>query len=285
MRKSLTGIFLLLLVSIQLKAQKEVLFKVKILPNSTYSSIQKMDISMDIKMEGDTANKSSIVALPKSIQMQTTSNSDIKTGNINIQNEIPFTMDVQTSAFKVMINGKENALKQPDIKRTFYGFYTPENHIKIDSVAGKKMDEKLKASMLQLMETMQSKIKFPDKPMKAGDTFVQDIPMELPIRGFMAKLISKTTFLLTNIENNKAYFDLKNVITLDMSGKQAIMDMTGDGNGKLVYDINASHSVSLLNNMNLIYSMTISNPQSKNKAMNGNIKMIMDRQTTITSGK
>jgi len=64
---------------------------------------------------------------------------------------------------------------------------------------------------------------------------------------------------------------------MGLGGKGA-MDMKGDGDGKMVYDIATSYPSDSKQNMNILYSITI--PQ-QNMTMKGKMKMLMDQQTVV----
>jgi hypothetical protein len=284
MKRSFTIFVLFLLIGAELKAQKQVLFKISVLPNTNYSSVTKMDMNMEMTMVGDSAFTNMVgkkgLKFPMVMQMQTGFNSSVKTGIANLQKEIPFTMNIQTLPSKMTMNGTDTNIPVPTTSQTYYGVYTDGIKAKIDSVAGKKMDENLKASIIKMIEGITGNIKFPEKPMKVGDTFTQDVPMDMPMGTFAAKIICKTTYKLISIENNKAFFDLNYVITMDMTVQKMTIDLSGDGDGKLVYNMDFSYMDSMTNNMNMIFSMVM--PQLAKVTMNGKAKVSTNLQTTIS---
>lgn len=215
--------------------------------------------------------------------MQLGYNSNVKTKTANLQKEVPFVMNIQSLPSKMIINGKENDTAIPATNQTFYGAYTSEMKTKIDSIPGKVMDENLKESVIKMVEGIQANIKFPEKPLKIGDTFLQDVPMEIPLGGMSAKIVCKTTYKLISIANNKANFDLKYVMQMDASGQNMSLDMSGSGDGKFIYDMISSYPVNMVNNMSMTYAMVM--PQSDKVKMNGKAKMVMSNQTTVDAAK
>jgi hypothetical protein len=283
MKRSLAVIALFLSVATQLKAQKEVLFKMKVNPNRNYAMLMNMNMNMEMNVEGDTAMinkiKKSGQTFPMVMTIATTTSANIKTRAL-AADKIPFTMTMQSQSGKMTINGKENTMPVPVSNENIYGFYTTDGKMDIDSIAGKKVNAALKENMIKLMEGIQAKVKFPDKLMKVGDTFTQSMPIDIPIAGFSAKMNNTITYKLTAIENNKAHFDLKYDMVSDMSGQQISITMTGGGDGKFVYDIPASYGVDMISNMNINYSLSM--PQAPAVKMNGKLKMLVNYKTTIT---
>lgn len=284
MKKSLHTIALLLFIGVGAKAQKQMMFKMVVAPKHDYALLMKMNLNMEMNVTGDTAMinkmKGSGQAFPIVMVMESGTNGDIKTGALNAANKIPFTMTMQTLPSKMTMNGKETPIPMPATNETMFGTYTTDGKMTLDSIAGKKIDDATKAAMIKMIDGMKAAVKFPDTPMKIGDTFTQDTPMDLPISGMASKLNSKTTFKLISIDNNKAYFDLKYELTMDMNGSAMAIKMAGGGDGKMVFDIAASYPTAMQSNMNVNYSMTM--PQAATMKMDGKMKMVMDYTTTIS---
>jgi hypothetical protein len=87
------------------------------------------------------------------------------------------------------------------------------------------------------MNSMLKMIKFPDHPLKPGDTFTQQVPFTLPMLSGEGNSI-ETTYKLVSVDGNKANFDIMQNISIktDIKGKLNIA-LTGSGTGKMVYDI------------------------------------------------
>ncbi|MBW4890408.1 hypothetical protein KXQ82_11795 [Mucilaginibacter sp. HMF5004] len=284
--KKLPVIFcLLIFITVQVKAQKEMLFKMQYLPNHNYSSTTKMDMNMQMDISGDTASvnkmKASGQRVPMIMQIQSTSKLDTKTGNLSSNNDIPLVMSVTPLSTKITMNGKETNVPVLNNSKKFYAKYTKENKLEIDSVSGIKVNDSVKNVVMKMVKNMQANIVFPDKAMKVGDTFLQTIPIDMPVAGMNLKLLGKTTYKLIDIEANKAYFDVNMVITMDMTGKGMMMDITGGGEGKMIFDMVNSYPSIVHNSMKMIYSMQM--PQSKKMKMDGKMNMLMDMQTTVTA--
>jgi len=268
-----------------LKAQKEVLFKMGYLPSNTYSSTMNMDMNMEMDITGDTAivnkMKKSGQKLPMIMQMQSTMGFDIKTG-VQKDSKIPVIIRMGGTSVKMKMNGVESPIPSTNTKTDIYGYYSADGKMSIDSVGGKKMDDALKQQMVKMIDQMQANIKFPDKPMKIGDTFPQDIPMDLPMAGGSAKVLVKGIYKLIAIENNKAYFDVTFTMTMDMTENKMNVDMTGGGDGKFIYDMTNNFVSMVRENLNMIYSLALPQMPPKMK-MTGKANMLMDQKTTVTA--
>jgi len=275
-----------LFIAMQVKAQKEVLFKMKYLPKHSYNSDMKMDMNMEMNISGDTAImndiKKSGQAFPIIMQMQSTSKMNVKTGMISSTNDIPLTMSVTSLSAKMTMNGKAMDTPMPSNIQTMYGKFTKEGKMTIDSVAGSKMTDSVKEAFMKMLQGMQGNIVFPDKKMKIGDTFYQSIPMNIPIMGSDSKMLSKTTYKLIAVENNKAYFDIKMDMTMDLGGNKGMtMDMMGGGDGKMIFDTVSGYPTTIQNNIKVNYKFAM--PQAQNMTMNGKMNMLMDMQTVLVA--
>jgi hypothetical protein len=285
MRKLPGIIAILLFIGVQANAQKEVLFKMQYLPKHNYSSTMKMDMNMEMNVSGDSSMvkqmKSSGQPSQMLMQMQSGTKMDVTTSVVSPGGDIPLIMNVTTLSAKMKMNGKETDVPMPSTFQKMYGKFTREGKMSLDSVAGMKANDSVKVAMKKMIKNIQGNIDFPNKTMKVGDTFVQTIPMDIPLLGSNAKIIGKTTYKLTGIQDNKAYFDINMVMTMDMTGKGMTMDVTGGGDGKMVFDTISGYPTTIQNNMKMIYSFAM--PQVKSMKMDGKMNMLMDMQTAITA--
>jgi len=282
--KKLLGVSILFFAAVfSAKAQTEVLFKMKMLPDRTYASTMKMDMNMEMNYDGDAATmdkiKASGLKMPMIMQMQSGSTADIKTGSVK-NNYFPFSMSMQQLESKMTMNGQPSPMPPASTAvQTMYGKCPVDGLMEIDSIPGTAMNDSLKSTMKKLMKSIQSTVQFPAKPMKVGDTFTQESPFDIPMAGMSAKMTMKATYKLISIANGKANFDLNFTMSMDMGlGGKGAMDMKGDGDGKMVYDIATNYPSDSKQNMNILYSITI--PQ-QNMTMKGKMKMLMDQQTVV----
>jgi len=282
MKKIITLLACLFIATIAAKAQKEVLFKIKYLPNHTYSSVTTMNMNIEMNYNGDSAAvnklKASGMKMPMLMQMEIAMNSAIKTDAYNAKKEIPFTLNLQVPQPKMTMNG--NALPIPGSATTqvITGKYNTDDKLEVESLSGKTMTDSAKTAIMKSIEAIQGNVEFPKTPMKVGDTFTQDIPMKMPIPGFTDNLTIKTTYKLVSIENGKANFDMN--FLMNSGEAKSAFNMKGTGTGQFVYDIANNYAVNMHENIDMSY--TTSMPQ-QNMSMKGSMKMLMSQQTTFSS--
>jgi hypothetical protein len=164
----------------------------------------------------------------------------IKTGALNADNTFPLVIDYKISNLAVEANGKQVPIpanvNEKNIK--LMAHVSPDGKIKIDSAEGRKVNDTTEKKMQQMMDLMQKQIKFPDKPMKPGDSFTQDTPMNLPVgKDNNVKIEGGLTYKLIRIADGKAYFDMIPNFSMNLTIKTTTVTMTGAGTGKMVYSI------------------------------------------------
>ena len=118
------------------------------------------------------------------------------------------------------------------------GEYDENNSFHIDTMISESFDYELKNTLKTSIEGIQNHIKFPDKPMKVGDSFDQNIPMSIPIADLPPIKVSiNKQYKLVKIKKNIAYFSIKQTVTLDMETNQFNVQTSGGGNGSAELDI------------------------------------------------
>jgi hypothetical protein len=176
--------------------------------------------------------------LPIIIVGSSESTTTTTTGSLTADKTFPAKMvfDKVTSTQKQ--NDKESKVDKSMSGLIIEGFYENGNRLKIDTMISETMDENTKSLIKSTLEKVQEKIKFPESPMKIGDTFKQEMPMQIPMAGLNPiQLVIITNYKLTDIKNNKATFDFLQSVTLDISGKQTNVSATGEGKGISEFDI------------------------------------------------
>ncbi|WP_448701809.1 hypothetical protein ACFGVR_06115 [Mucilaginibacter sp. AW1-3] len=266
----------LLTAVLSAKAQKEVLFKMKTLPDHQYSLNMKMN--MDMNMEGAPQGAN---GAPQKMQMEMGMKMEMKTGRVNSKKEFPISMDMEMSPSTMTVNGKTTPIPNAAVNAmpTMYGKCTLDGWPHIDSISGKTMTDSMKTAMNTMMEGFQSQLKFPDKPMKIGETFVQNMPFNIPIMGAGMKSDLKVTYKLISISGGKANFDTNYTMDIDMAANKsmpAAMHMTGGGNGTMEYDIAVNYPTHYIQNMDMNMTMP-----AGGKDMTMKMKMKMDMQTVV----
>ncbi|WP_259071252.1 hypothetical protein HDF24_04305 [Mucilaginibacter sp. X4EP1] len=244
--KKITAL-LLLFIAVKASAQQTVLFKMKYMPQRTYGILMNMKAEIHADLSGNQEiidklkEKGITMPLVADIGFNTTGTT--KTGVLGADNSFPLTMSFQIGQPNITLNGKSTPIPIPQKPAEIvYAHVSADGILKGDSISGKKADSSGKAA-LQLMNTVQKNIKFPDHPIKVGESFTQDVPFNMPNMG-NSSVDSKAVYTLVSITDGKAYFDISQTINMKMNIQQAQVTIAGSGSGKMVYSIKDSFPIS-----------------------------------------
>jgi len=287
--KKITCLITAIFFTINVKAQQPLLFKVKYLPNHIYKMSMQRGMSVKMISPGKLKTKKN---MPSNLLMQgtnTTMQTIIKTGGTAVDNSLPITMQITDMAVKLnAVKSKIPMPKNPFSGQLIYGQYDADGKIHIDSITGKKVNERQSMAMAGIVNISQGHIKFPEKPMTIGDVFTQDTLFNIPGNG-AAKINATYALKLVDIKNNKAYFDInismkgnipKDEITM-IKGKiktqQNEVNVTGSGTGKLIFDTEKNYTES----KNEVLNIRSSQQTGNGKGAVMNVKMTMDLKNQI----
>ena len=113
------------------------------------------------------------------------------------------------------------------------------------------------------------------QPLKIGDSFTQEVPMNLPVAGNNVQMVIKMIYKLTEIKDNMAYFNLIETAEVNLSIKGNNLDMVGQGDGKMVFDIAQNYAPDITSNLKFTYSMHMEKLLMKGSAV------ISSKHTTV----
>lgn len=231
---------LLITSSLASCAQESVVFKPKFKENTKYRNDMTMNMTSEVDFSGNDAMvemlKKNGSQMPMLTTNETTMSSVATTKKTDQKGNTPVTIVFEKMSSKMTVQGKTINNENPYQGIKILGKYDNDQQFILDSIVGGKLTEELKKTMTTMSESIQKVIKFPEKPMKVGETFRSETPLSLPIPGtttMSAKI--EINYLLTEIKGNKAYFDVNQ--TISMNNKQSEMVADGTGTGKMVYDI------------------------------------------------
>jgi len=270
--KKLLLIFTLGFAPATLLAQKQVVFKPVYLPKTTYTDIR--DMRMVMTMTQDSVGVGGIA-----INMSMSSSNVIATGSAVKNGMLPVVIDSHTLSRKATMNGQDmpvGTLPNTDVKA--YGRFDGAS-LRIDSIAGQHLPDSMLTAITKQLLALQNTIKFPAKPLKVGNAFVQDTPFSIPMMqmGNNGKVTVTMTYKLLSTANDTAVFDLvENMrITLDQttSGQKIKMQMTGTGSGTVSYNISKQYVATMVNTLTI------------NFEMNGNGASMKGQSTMITNDR
>jgi hypothetical protein len=246
----------LLLVGLNAEAQKGVVFKMKFLPNHDYNGAVNMTINCKVNLSGDKDVLDKLTAqgitIPVNANVEIKMAGDTKTGARGSNDIFPVTMTYKVDQLAVNLNGKDIPIPIPATATAIaiYGHVGADGKLTADSLGGKKMKDTAQQKMSQMINSLQQRIVFPDRPLHIGDTFTQDMPLGIPLAANM-KMDAKTVYKLVNISNGNAFFDVTQSMNMAIPVKTETLTLTGSGSGKLIYDIKNSFPVDFKSNMTL----------------------------------
>jgi hypothetical protein len=242
----------------QLWAQKAVLFKIKYLPNRNYQSNISVDMKVNATVTGDQQIldklKEQGITQPVNANLSLALVGLMKTGTLAADKSIPVNMNYKISNISVRANGNQVPIPpkatEKDIK--LVGHISQDWKLMLDSANGKAVTDTAKQKMQQMMNTLQNQIKFPDKPLKPGDSFTQGGPINIPVKDSSnVKINTGVTYKLIRIADGKAYFDLIPNFSLNVQVKNLSVEMSGTGTGTMVYSIKDNFPLSKEGNITM----------------------------------
>ena len=216
------------------QSKKELDFKVRYKPETNYMQSVDQNTVTTIKYAGSEDFLEKLKAKgyqkPMVTNQKSTIESVLKTGKLIDKTHFPITIEFKNTP---VVDGKKII---PDAT-IIYGKGTLETLPSLDSIVAEGMDEGFKKGFLQSMQSMFSQLSFPDQSLNIGQSFTQESPLSIPIAGTKVDMKISTTYKLLSIANGTADFDVSQVYTINTVVTGYKLDATGNGKGKMVYDI------------------------------------------------
>lgn len=246
----------------EVKAQETVLFKIKYLPEHKYTSSMDINNHTEMNIEADKETlekiKSKGVQLPLIITAKTSMGYEIQTGPLDDNKSFPLTISYTGINSSQTMNGKETTSPPgPLLNLRIFAHCDKDNKMQLDSMPGKDLNDTLRTLIGSMVKNVQNQIKFPEQPLKIGDSFTQDLPMSFPVAGNNIQMVIKMIYKLAEIKNRIAYFDLTETAEVKLTIKGNNLDMIGQGDGKLIFDIAQSFAPSITSNLKFNYTMNM----------------------------
>jgi hypothetical protein len=241
--------------------QDKVTFKRFFKPNKVYRATMTTSSETEVNFTGNQERidkiKTNGTKLPIIISGSSESTTTTTTGTLTTEQTFPARMVFEKAVTTQKQNDKESKEDNSMSGLIIEGFYENGNRLKIDTMISATMDDDTKAMIKSTLEKVQEKITFPESPMKVGDTFKQEMPMQIPMAGLNPiQLIIITNYELTEIKNNKATFDFTQNVTLDISSKQSNVSATGEGKGISEFDITNNATTKYESDLTMIMTTT-----------------------------
>jgi hypothetical protein len=268
----------ILMAATAVKAQKTVPFKLKFLPNHTYT------------ITGNTVTDSRINSVGKGNAMKKGSQKRsleskgntamgyiIKTGPVGAGGNFPFTVTITNFSSKNIVNGVAQAAPKnnPVVGAISRGLCTRDGQMQTQSVTFPNADAKTQKAVLNMVNKLGDEIKFPNRPMKIGESFTQEKPFNV-VNG-QKSIGIKTTIIYTlkAVKGNLAYFDTKEAITMNIATPKptgnADMKTTGNGKGTMIYDIAHNMAIAKADDLDMKMDMHV-----------GTMTMAIDANTAVS---
>lgn len=255
----------LLLSGLALKAQT-VTLKYGYSPKSLYKSACNAVAIMDMQGPDKSAVK---------MNMDMRMSFEAKTQARKTDGSFPLTLQYTDFAVKINVNGAEQPMpdKNPLIGQVVYAQCDKAGKPRIDSLAGSP-DEQKKAMVMQMINQFQDQMKFPEKPMKVGESATIDVPLNAPglAQGMNMNMNTKATYKLISVKNGLAYFDVVQDLKMDMSKDDKAFTISANGNGKMVYNIAKQFPVEFISNMDMSFNIPGAGAQAMKMKMNMDVK-------------
>lgn len=243
MKLYITTIALITGMYLSADAQKEVKLSLKFQPQRHYLSKFNINVSGTVNAQGNNAVADSLkakgLAQNSNLKLVASGDVDVTTG-AESAGMVPVTMKVDNITAKPSINGQQIPFVPVNMLngKMVYAKASDNGQLHIDSVSGKQLPDSALNHINNMMNMAMSRMQFPDKTFKPGDTFTQDIPFNMPMKGMPpVNATTKVTYHLVKITGDKAYFNItQNTHYMDNKHNMNTV-FTGTGTGSMVYEI------------------------------------------------
>lgn len=257
-------------------AQKSFLFKPVYQANKTYKSdckiLAKMKMTMLDSLGHVDTTKAGFNDGIMDMGMKMNMGSTMKMGERLSDKKTPFKLAYDKMEYQMEVGGQTQTVPMPDFKAmTMTGKISENNEFEIDTLSGIKntMNQEMAKKMLQQLQM----IKFPERPIKVGDTFSVDMNIDAPMDVTKMGMKFKMTYKLKEIKENKGYFDYTALMDMGLQKENnPAMAMTGEGMGTAIYDLDKQFLSKQTGNMKMKMDMNIPN---------AHMKMDMDMNTDM----
>lgn len=232
MKVFLRVLFLIIILSLNVHPQDKVVFKIRYLPDTKYIETMALNSESEVHFQGSEEFmqnlKSRGVQNPAKVNKQSSFETILKTGKLTDETHFPLTLEIVKSDL-----GDSKSIV-PD-STIIFGHGSLNNMPQLDSISSRGMDEKLKITLLQTMQSIFSQVTMPEKEMKIGDEYSHEAPLSIPIAGLNIKMTIKTNYKLLSILKGIADFDITQDYTFNTESDKDTIKAAGKGKGKLLY--------------------------------------------------
>ncbi|MEB0261688.1 MULTISPECIES: hypothetical protein [unclassified Mucilaginibacter] len=266
--------------TVQLKAQRAIIFKYKYLPNHNYVSTVLINNNGVLNFKGSPENLATLKAEgaenPMTIGGATSMEFSIKTGAYKGLT-FPVTITYNSLVNKQYIGDKELPLPKSElINKSIYGHSDNTGRLNVDSIDAKSKKDSLLQVVSGIFKSVNKQITFPEKGLVVGDLFTQNMPLNIPIMGGNVPVENTITYKLTEIKGDVGYFDVSQKASFNMTTSQGPLKITGEGKGKMIFSVKDSFPTHYDSDIVLHYGMEIANLD-----VDGEVKIVATYDTKI----
>jgi hypothetical protein len=259
-------LFACAIIGLTANAQKTYVFKTKLLPAHIYQS---------------TLNARLLDLAPKTAPpfSDETSVLKINAGDIQPDKSLPVIFMEQITGLKYK---GQNTFFMPGVlnKQNINAHANYKGEITIDAVPRLIDTDAGENIALNMINQYKQGLYFPDKALKIGDTFTNDVKINPPFSGWDIDV--KISYKLIAIKTNQAIFTTALSTSFDNRGLENSDMLSGSakGTGTMVFDLALNYPVSISNNLDLDYTKAFPDKQGKPEMKHQKQKWV----TTITTG-
>ena len=236
MRQFFTITFLLLTV-VFVTAQESMIFKVLVRPNTTYTT--EMSI-YTLTETGITTGQPLESALNKKSLIENTikATSIMETKGRRNNGNVPVVIRYTDATSSTLVNGKEQKMDLPITDNIIQAQYTQDDRYVLDSITGEVFNPEFKQLITTMLEQMQQQVEFPERPLKIGDSFTTEKPMNISSAGMMPINSNiTTTYVLKEIKTGTAVLSFDQKLSLESKQDKVSWEVKGEGTGTCEYNI------------------------------------------------
>lgn len=231
----------LIIFSILINAQNFIEFKSQYFPNKKYEIENYTNSKSYINFEGDegfvNALKEKGIELPIISESSIIAISETET-KVQTNNNLPYITQYKKVTKTQNVNGTETTVPDTLEGSRIYGFFENGKNVKIDSIQSDILDIETKRILKDVIEKTTENINYPDKPLKIGDAFEQNIPMEFPLANLgEISFIINTKYVLKEVRDKNAYFNTTIDFILTSQIPEVKLESYGSGTGIVEYNI------------------------------------------------
>ncbi len=259
-------------------------FKTTVNPNSSYKMIMRITMNSKVNYDGDSLFIEKLnyqgVKLPLSIETYKAIGMSAKTNSLRSDSTFVMTSSFDYDTSLTIRNGDTVNTPMKILEGLkIASVYSKDLGVKGIEVIGSNLPEEQKHLIAEMVGKMYQNIKYPDKPMKIGDSFTQTLPTQIPIN--TQKIIDmniQVTYALRGVDGNKAFFDTITKMALNDSTGAVKFILNGEGSGKLIHDIQRNYPIE--SNSNMILDEKIVTPTLTTiiTAMSKTYYKVLDKQ-------